>query len=519
MRTYAQKQKPSPQSKFVGSKSENQVREFFPQNHAVRSIFHLQRTIGNRAVLRLLQANTKELKKTSAATVSNRFAHDFNQIPVPASASNNIQLKLKINAPRDIYEQEADRVANQMLQQEIPGDRKDNKVEIQARPSQRAKKGEYDINEDLQNRLNRSKGSGSPLSDEVRAFFKPRVQHDFSNVMVHTDNEAAQINRELGARAFTYDRNIYFGAGQYNPQSMKGKWLLAHELTHVVQQEKGNSDRLMRDFRRTSPADDTLEVITTLVEPGGSVRFRAAPRIISTDGDRVPYRVLATVTNRPFDVFIGIRRIATGEVIHQRSLIRDPSHRHLRRWQGEGTFHIPPFSASLTLGSGVEFYVRLEPSGAEPVEYSIPLSLDLDRSVVELSRVLHAEGGGSLIGMVAVAHVIQNRLDTGFPPGQIDAANPWPTNFINTGYFLNRRRPRGSWPRETSAASRSLARIIIRNERTTGTDPTFGARFYRSASTPGLERTNPTFIQLSERVRRGILRRVTVGGNVFYAPR
>jgi hypothetical protein len=62
------------------------------------------------------------------------------------------------------------------------------------------------------------------------------MQFDFSKVQIHTDNKSAQMNQELGVRAFTHGRDVYFGIGQYNPQSNEGKRLLAHELTHVVQQ-------------------------------------------------------------------------------------------------------------------------------------------------------------------------------------------------------------------------------------------------------------------------------------------
>ncbi len=61
---------------------------------------------------------------------------------------------------------------------------------------------------------------------------------DFRGVRVHTDSNAVQMNKELNAQAFTYGRDIYFGAGRYNPGTSTGKRLLAHELTHVVQQNK-----------------------------------------------------------------------------------------------------------------------------------------------------------------------------------------------------------------------------------------------------------------------------------------
>ncbi|HBE58466.1 MAG TPA: hypothetical protein DDW56_13415, partial [Cyanobacteria bacterium UBA11366] len=85
---------------------------------------------------------------------------------------------------------------------------------------------------DLESRLNASKGGGSALAPEVRAFMEPRFGADFSAVRVHTGSEAVQMSKELGAQAFAYGSDIYFGPGK----SPGNNELMAHELTHVVQQ-------------------------------------------------------------------------------------------------------------------------------------------------------------------------------------------------------------------------------------------------------------------------------------------
>ena len=61
---------------------------------------------------------------------------------------------------------------------------------------------------------------------------------DFSNVRIHTDQAAVDMNRQLKSQAFTHGKDIYFNQGRFNPESKTGKQLLAHELTHVVQQNK-----------------------------------------------------------------------------------------------------------------------------------------------------------------------------------------------------------------------------------------------------------------------------------------
>jgi len=80
------------------------------------------------------------------------------------------------------------------------------------------------------------KGKGHPLSASERAFFEPRFGVDFDDVRVHSDARAAHVARSVNARAFTLGRNVVFGAGQYAQGMSEGRRLMAHELTHVVQQ-------------------------------------------------------------------------------------------------------------------------------------------------------------------------------------------------------------------------------------------------------------------------------------------
>jgi hypothetical protein len=81
-----------------------------------------------------------------------------------------------------------------------------------------------------------SRGAGRPLADETRSSMESRFGHDFSAVRVHTDERAAAMNEALNAEALTSAADIYFRHGRYDPQSSSGRRLLAHELTHVVQQ-------------------------------------------------------------------------------------------------------------------------------------------------------------------------------------------------------------------------------------------------------------------------------------------
>ncbi len=87
--------------------------------------------------------------------------------------------------------------------------------------------------------VQRLDGKGQPLPDSLRAFFEPRFGYDFNPVRVHVGHGPAELARTLSARAFTFGRNVVFGSGQYAPNTEQGKRLIAHELTHVVQQRGG----------------------------------------------------------------------------------------------------------------------------------------------------------------------------------------------------------------------------------------------------------------------------------------
>lgn len=90
-------------------------------------------------------------------------------------------------------------------------------------------------------RIEALRGGGKPLSPSVRAFFEPRFGHDLSRVRVHTGTEASQLTRSVRAKAFAVGRDVVFGDGHYQPASPTGQWLIAHELTHVLQQQEGLS--------------------------------------------------------------------------------------------------------------------------------------------------------------------------------------------------------------------------------------------------------------------------------------
>ena len=189
-----------------------------------------------------------------------------------------VQAKLTIGQPGDKYEQEADRMAAKVMRMAEPGkgageqgrggvgaglvpaqlqeksllqreampeEKEEDEVQMrpavqrQARPGEeeeetiQAKGGTPAVPGGFEGQLASHRGGGQPLSDQTRAFMEPRFGADFGGVRVH---ETPDLTNAIQAQAFTHGQDIYFNSGKYNPGSSGGKELLAHELTHVVQQ-------------------------------------------------------------------------------------------------------------------------------------------------------------------------------------------------------------------------------------------------------------------------------------------
>lgn len=181
---------------------------------------------------------------------SYRPGHDFGRIPLHPPATFEIQTKLAINEPGDEYEQEADRIADEVtstprpqLQRSCACEREcpdcltepprqaPRRLQTKRDGAGRAEQTAPPIVHDVLQSL------GQPLDAEARNFMESRFGHDFSSVRVHSDGQAAESARVLQALGYTVGRHIIFGAGQYSPGTPAGRRLLAHELSHVMQQE------------------------------------------------------------------------------------------------------------------------------------------------------------------------------------------------------------------------------------------------------------------------------------------
>lgn len=187
---------------------------------------------------------------------------------IPFFSPSFIQAKLSVGAPDDPYEKEADAMADKVLQrmtdsessfaiqrkgascgdeekiQMKEGDEEDLGVQLK---SEGSSTNSYTLqSQSIASKLSRSKGKGQSLSEGTRSSMESAFAADFSQVKVHTDSSAIQMSRELNAKAFTNGSDVYFNRGEYNTSSADGNRLLAHELTHTLQQKKMAGNKLQR---------------------------------------------------------------------------------------------------------------------------------------------------------------------------------------------------------------------------------------------------------------------------------
>ncbi|OQZ04846.1 MAG: hypothetical protein B6D34_01045 [Candidatus Brocadia sp. UTAMX1] len=168
-----------------------------------------------------------------------------------------VQMKMAVNKPGDKLEQEADKMAGKVMRMPSPAstekknlgqtdeklqnkekkeEEKIQKAAASEEKLQRDGSGAPALTSDTQSAIQGKTTGGQPLSTDVRGFMEPRFHADFGNVRIHSDAESAGLSNQLSARAFTYQNHIFFSRDQYQPGTSEGRQLLAHELTHTIQQ-------------------------------------------------------------------------------------------------------------------------------------------------------------------------------------------------------------------------------------------------------------------------------------------
>ncbi|MCW3109293.1 MAG: hypothetical protein JWQ09_3799 [Segetibacter sp.] len=186
----------------------------------------------------MVTTHSEQIQETSANTRKNQGSF-FRPV---------VQTKLTVNEPGDEYEQEADAIADKVMRVSVPGSRPFfNPISNIQRKCQHCEKEEKlhrkemsteatNADNALESYVSNLSQAGSSLPNEVRSFYEPRFEYDFSNVKIHTDSIASKSAQSINALAYTSGNNIVFNSGQYSPETDTGKRLLGHELTHVVQQ-------------------------------------------------------------------------------------------------------------------------------------------------------------------------------------------------------------------------------------------------------------------------------------------
>ena len=208
---------------------------------------------------------------------------------------------LKISEPNDPYEREADAVADRVMRM-AGAERPAAPTEPVLQPKRATYQGKDDEEKLLQTKAESSSFSaqsspgcssapssvhaalsapGQPLAAETRAFFEPRFGHDFSGVRVHTGAAAEQSAREVNAKAYTVGDDIVFGVGRLAPETHEGRRLIAHELTHVVQQTGPDVIRLIQsgENRGLSPVHLGVAKPTRSTPPGRAPLLSVALRV------------------------------------------------------------------------------------------------------------------------------------------------------------------------------------------------------------------------------------------------
>jgi len=193
----------------------------------------------------VLNSSGQRLDKSTRAFFESRFEYNFSQVPVSSASHQLSQSSLTVGEPADAFEQEADRIADSIMQ-------KDG---------------------------NEKKSSTNKQQDG---------KFDLSQVRIHTDARAAESARAVNALAYTVGNNIVFGAGQFAPWTQKGQHLLAHELTHVVQQTmSGTSQIQSRDGHGNGYKQKTENI-------SEQVKDTALPGALYSPVSVVPMRIMRT---------------------------------------------------------------------------------------------------------------------------------------------------------------------------------------------------------------------------------
>lgn len=172
----------------------------------------------------------------------------------------------------------------------------------------------------IESNINAMTGGGSPLPKATRSFFENRFGANFSPVRVHTNNRATETAKSINARAFTVGNNIAFSAGQYAPETYSGKRLMAHELTHVVQQSKQRIGSFMLQRMLKSPVIQAQPSIVNRQLPAALIqRASATP---APTADHIPSWFNDPAQKKDYSHQVASFYFSTGKYVPNSSILK-----------------------------------------------------------------------------------------------------------------------------------------------------------------------------------------------------
>ena len=186
----------------------------------------------------------------------------------------------------------------------------------------------------ITSKIEASRGGGAALGGETKSFMESRFNTDFSEVRIHTNSQAVQLSGELHAQAFTVGNDIYFNEGKFNPATSEGKQLLAHELTHTIQQSGDARKKSIQRLVFDSHVQTTPAILASL----GLTRQQVIDTITAADADAI---VLAqgaedALTNQLANAIAGAAVDPAMQLALNEELglsFNNPAHRNLIRQQ------------------------------------------------------------------------------------------------------------------------------------------------------------------------------------------
>lgn len=256
MRAFEQRKKnTSNNSSFFGPKIQKKLKTGTPGDQfEVEADKVADKVVSNNSSSGLLQSKSEEevQQKPISETISSVQSKEMKEEePVQKKSEEKeekVQKKEEEKEPVQKKEKEEEKPVQKKEEKEEPiqakcaecekeekVQKKENEEEksVQKKEQNSGKEGQEN---ELEGKLNNSKGGGIGLDKKTKGEMESGFGNDFSDVKIHTDTNAVQMSQELGAQAFTNGNDVYFNKGKYNPNSKESKHLLAHELTHTIQQ-------------------------------------------------------------------------------------------------------------------------------------------------------------------------------------------------------------------------------------------------------------------------------------------